>query len=189
MIKSTSEDGEQIKSLEFFSKEYDDLAKFWKQAGDKLNVIEKTLSGLLTEVNKLSSAIDQGQEYSYSYNVKLVGVPELNQRESAYDTTELCIRIFNAIGVDVKTYDIDIAHRVAPRRAAEGRPKPIICKFIRRIAREQVMALRREITKINPSSIGLQEQDSMENAGIFDHLSPRLQSLLTDARKLKESVN
>ena len=29
----------------------------------------------------------------------------------------------------------------------------------------------------------------MENAGIFDHLSPRLQSLLSDARKLKERLN
>ena len=84
-VESTSEDAEQTKSLEYLSKEYDDLAKFQKQVGDKLNAIVKTLSGLLTEVNELSSAIDQAQEYSYSYNVKQVGVLELKQRESAYE--------------------------------------------------------------------------------------------------------
>ena len=49
------------------------------------------------------------------------------------------------------------------------------------------MALRREVTKIIPSSIGLREQDSMESVGIFDHLSPRLQYLMSDARKFKET--
>ncbi|XP_068689659.1 uncharacterized protein [Montipora foliosa] len=157
-VESSSEAAEQMKSLEYLSKEYDDLAKLRKQ------------------------------EYSYSYNVKLVGVPELKQRESAYETSQLCLKIFSAIGEDIKTYDIDIAHRVTPRHAAgaEGRRKPIVCKFTRRLARDQVMALRREVTKIIPSSIGLREQDSMESVGIFDLLSPRLQYLMSDARKFKE---
>ena len=51
------------------------------------------------------------------------------------------------------------------------------------------MALRREVTKIDPTSIGLQESDSMENVGLYDHLSPRLQSLLSDAKKVKERLN
>ena len=58
-------------------------------------------------------------------------------------------------------YDIDLAHRVTPRQAAEGRPKLIVCKFTRRVFREQVMVLGREVTKIDPASIGLQESDSM----------------------------
>lgn len=133
-------------------------------------------------------AFYQVQEYSYSYNVELVGVPELKQRESAYETSQLFLKFFNAIGVDIKTYDINIAHRVTPRHAAGavGRPKPIGCKFTRRLARDQVMALRREVTKIIPSSIGLREQDSMESVGIFNLISPRLRYLLFDARKFKE---
>lgn len=117
-VESTSDDAEQMKSLEYLSKEYDDSAIFRKQDGDKLNATEKTLSGLLTDVNKLSSAIDQVQEYSHSYNVGLVGVPELKQRESAYKTLQLFFKIFSAIGVVIKTYDINIAHRVTPRNAA-----------------------------------------------------------------------
>ena len=51
------------------------------------------------------------------------------------------------------------------------------------------MVLHREVTKIDPTSIGLQESDSMENVGLYDHLSPCLQSLLSDAKKVKERLN
>lgn len=59
-VESTSEDAQQIKSLECLSKEYDDLVIFRKQFGDRLNAIEKTLSGLLTEVNELLSGLLSG---------------------------------------------------------------------------------------------------------------------------------
>lgn len=50
-VESSSEAAEQMKSLEYLSKEYDDLAKFRKRVGDKLNAIEKTLSDLLSSNN------------------------------------------------------------------------------------------------------------------------------------------
>ena len=114
--------------------------------------------------------------------------PSTKQCESAYETSQLCLKNFIAIGVDIKINDIDIAHRVTLGYAAvtEGQPKLILCKFTRRLARDQVMALRREVTKIIPSSIGLREQDSMESVGIFYHLSPQLQYFMSDARKFKE---
>ena len=84
--------------------------------------------------------------------------------------------------MDIKTCDIDIPHRVTLCHAAgaEGRSKPIVCKFTRRIARDQVLAFRREVTKIIPSSIALL------GAKIFDHLSPRFQYLMSDARIFKK---
>ena len=41
--------------------------------------------------------------------------------------------------------DIDIAHRV-PSRQQNGAPKPIICKFVRRLAKASV------IDKVSPKS-------------------------------------
>ena len=58
--------------------------------------------------------------------VKLVGVPEIKPRENASETSQLRLNIFNAIGAEIHPYDIDLAHRVTPRQAAEGRPKPIV---------------------------------------------------------------
>ena len=94
--------------------------------------------------------------------------------------------IFNKIGAEIHPYDLDMAHRVPSRNTSDGRPKPIICKFTRRIARESVMAARREVNRIVPADIGLRESSSLEHAAIYDHLSPRLQSLLSDAKKIKE---
>ena len=176
------------KSLDFLNKEYDDLVKFRKRAEERISAMKKSLAVISSRVNNLAWAIDQAQEYSYSYTVKLVGVPETKPRENASETSQLCLNIFNAIGAEIRPYDIDLAHRVIPRPAAEGRPKPIVCKFTRRLTREQVMALRREVTKIEPVSIGLQESDSVENIGLYDHLSPRLQTFSSDAKKVKAKL-
>ena len=51
------------------------------------------------------------------------------------------------------------------------------------------MTRRREIRNVNPTSIGLQADVSLDQVGIFDHLTPRLQSLLADAKKFKERCN
>ena len=151
-----------------------------------MSLIEKSLERLSSQAEKISSSLDQALEYSYSYHIKLVGVPEVKQRESAGDTLELCMRIFNKSGAEIHPYDLDIAHRVPSRNTSDGRPKPIICKFTWRIARESVMAARREVNSIVPADVGLRESSSLEHAAIYDHLSPRLQSLLSDAKKIKE---
>ena len=159
---------------------------FKKYVNDRMSLIEKSLECLLSQADKISSSLDQALEYSYSYNIKLVGVPEVKQQESAGDTPELCMRIFKKIGAEIHPYDLDIAHRVPSHNTSDGRPKPIICKFTRRIAHESVMAARREVNRIVPADIGLRESSSLQHAAIYDHLSPRLQSLLSDAKKIKE---
>ena len=47
--------------------------------------------------------------HSYSYNVKLFGVPEIKPRENASETSQLCLNTFNAIATCTGThrYDID----------------------------------------------------------------------------------
>ena len=37
-----------------------------------------------------------------SYNLKIVGVPQTNEKETAEETTSLCLKIFKKIGVDVR---------------------------------------------------------------------------------------
>lgn len=66
----------------------------------------------------------------------------------------------------MQPYDIEVAHRITHRNATDSRPKPIVCKFTRRLAREH--ALRREINKIDPSRIGLPENSL--GPGVLDSL-------------------
>ena len=43
--------------------------------------------------------------------------------------------------------------------------------------------------KIDPVSVGLPQETSLQNAAIFDHLTPRLKQLLAHAKKVKEDNN
>ena len=105
---SIGDEAGTTKSLDFLSKEYDVLVKFRKQAEERISVMEKSLAVMSSRVNNLASAIDQAQEYNYSYNDKLVGAPEIKSRENASETSQLCLNIFNAIGAEIHPFDIDL---------------------------------------------------------------------------------
>ena len=88
--------------LENISKELDNLSK---------------LEAISTRVDSLDAAIDDLQKYSFQYNVNIIGFPE-EEHESAETTTQLCLKLFHAIGAKgVTKNDIDIAHRVNSRRS------------------------------------------------------------------------
>ena len=86
---ASASDPDALKSLDFLSKEYDDRNKFRDRALDKISTLEKSLKQSSTEVSKVSMAIDQAQQYSYSYNLKLIDVPELEPLENAFQTSHL----------------------------------------------------------------------------------------------------
>ena len=80
------------------------------------------LSKRLEEIGK---SIELIQRYSYQYNVKIVGLPEIKASESASDTTTLCLSLFQAAGVEISIQDIDIAHRI-PTRNATSSLRPVV---------------------------------------------------------------
>jgi hypothetical protein len=139
--------------------------------------------------DELSDAIDDIQKYSYQYNVKLLGVPECNGRETATTSTELCVRLFNGMGVEVKTHDIDIAHRVPHRNASATGPKPIVCKFVRRVVKDEVIQQRREASKVKPEALGLSSDVSLSDVLVMEHLTPKAQNLLTEAKRFSKQHN
>ena len=142
---------------------------------EKLNELEKTLEGFI--------------DYSYGFNVKLLGLPQLSPTEEAHETSSLCVKLFNAMGaMSVSINDIDIAHRVPTRVAWDG-PKPVICEFTRRLARNAVMAVRREISSVSPTDLGLPADEDLSHTRVVDHLSPKRQQLYTDAKNFKSRYN
>ena len=72
--------------------------------------MDSRLNELSDKVNQISIALDDLLQHSYGFNVKILGVPELDSRESALDTSNLCVKIFNKLGAEVTMYDIDLAH-------------------------------------------------------------------------------
>ena len=89
----------------------------------------------------------------------------MKEKESAEETSSLCVKIFREMGAEVTIHDIDMAHRV-PTREAHGGPKPIVCKFVRR--------LRIESHNLRPANLGFAESVNLSNVRILDHLTSRM---------------
>ena len=77
------------------------------------------------------------------------------EQESPQQTANICLKLFVALEVkNVSLSDIDTVHRV-PSRVASNRPNAIICKFVRRLAKDNVMANRRNVNALSPVDLGL----------------------------------
>ena len=113
----------------------------------------------------------------------------MSQDESSAITSALCERLFKAMGSAVSIQDIDTAHRFPTRNTGNGGPRPIICRFIRRLSKDNVMNQRRNASRVDPSAVGFPEDVSLSAVRIFDHLTPRMQKVLFEAKRFKEQFH
>ena len=126
--------------------------------------------------------------FSFQYNLKIIGVPQVNDKESSEETAELRVKLFFGIGVDVSISDIDIAHRVPQRNTtnSNGRqrrqPNSILCQFTRRLVRDKVLAPRKNAPQLTVHNLELPSSTTIDRISIYSHLTPRLQELLHDAK-------
>ena len=123
------------KSLEFVRAEYEELKGLHVAVKKELKALGEQLNFLSAGGDEMAIEIDNLVQHSYSFNVKLIGVPEIAEtgsKELAIGMKKLCVRIFQAMGCNISINDIDLAHRVPVRNATNG-PKPIICRFVRRL--------------------------------------------------------
>ena len=51
------------------------------------------------------------------------------------------------------------------------------------------MSHRKEISDVTPAAVGLPEGSSLSSARIYDHLSPRMQAVLFQAKKVKGELH
>ena len=130
--KGEAVSSDKAKSVEFISNQHE-LAGFKTHAMKELKSINARVDQISTRCNDIDKCVEAMEEYSYQFNVKIVGMPLKAETESPETTANLCLQLFAALGVkDVLLQDIDIAHRV-PARRAFSRPNAIICKFVRRL--------------------------------------------------------
>ena len=145
---------ERAHSLEFVSSKYDDLVAFKDEAVKQIKQLFTRVAEISILCDRIAKSIDTLEAYSYQFNVKIVGMPATTQNETSDQTVALCLRLFEALGVeDVLLNDIDIAHRV-PSRSASNRPNAIVCKFTQRLAKGKVMAAQRRLENLEASQLG-----------------------------------
>ena len=168
--------------LQFLNKEYDDLGEFRQHAQREIQRLNSSLLEIKSKVHTIGKAIEDLLDYSYQFNVKIIiiGVPEIGSPESAKMTSDLRVALFNRMGAHASLQDIDIAHHVQSHKQ-NGGPKPIICKFVRCLAKYEVMARRQDVCKVDRVTAGF--SDSVR---IFERLTPNQQQIFYEAKKFKD---
>ena len=114
-------------------------------------------------------------------------MPEKGTNESADETSGICEALLREMGADVSINDIDTADRVpgGSNLSHDPRPMAIICKFVRRLARDKVMTKRADANKANPTALGFRDNVSLIAVRVFEHLTPRLHEIPYEANKFK----
>ena len=115
------------------------------------------------------------------------------ESETSQQTADLCLMLFAALGVDqVLLKNIDTAHQV-PSSVASNRANAIICKFVRRFAREKAVAAWGGVSNLNAEDLGFSDKADVSlishiklqraqnaaarficNVSRFDHITPSL---------------
>lgn len=89
------------------------------------------------------SAINDLQQYSRRWNLRVYRVPEAEGEKDDACTKKLC-RIFSEdVGIPTTPTDIEVAHR-AGKRSSE-KPRPILVRFFDRKKRDAILGNRRKL--------------------------------------------
>ena len=63
-------------SLQFLSSKYDSLSSSEAEVKSELNKLRTRLAEISSKADRVGDALDQVHDYSYLYNIKIVGLPE-----------------------------------------------------------------------------------------------------------------
>ena len=116
-------------------------------------------------------------------------MPMAAEREHPKQTSNLCLQLFPALGVEgVSIQDFDTVHQVLSMKPS-NRPNAIVRKFVRRLAKDQVMVARKKGGGLKGEELGFAADINVKYLSyIYDHLTPRLQALYYEAKKVKEAI-
>lgn len=131
--------------------------------------LSKKLSDVLTTVNSVSEALGAVQQYSYHCTLwKLLASRRLTRRN--LQRIQLISFMSQTLFVSghwrymFRRY----RHRVPGRtRAAENKPEPIICDFVRRLVNEKVMAANRTTRRLSAADLCALPLNVLESTTIW----------------------
>lgn len=89
---------------------------------------------------------DELEQHGRANSVRLYGVPDTDKRESHNATVDHIVDICcDKLGLNIAQYDIDIAHRLGVFDPTGKKPRGIICKFVRRTDKIDLLKAKSKI--------------------------------------------
>ena len=93
-------DPETTKTLQFVSGENDDLTGFCNAAKKDPAAFKQRLESLSVQVSEMVGGLDSLARYSYSFNVNLLGIPEIDREGDMSHCREITEVDLTAVGLD-----------------------------------------------------------------------------------------
>ncbi|KAK5642794.1 hypothetical protein RI129_008961 [Pyrocoelia pectoralis] len=144
------------------------------------DVITKNIH-LEREVGALKMQLDSVDQYNRRNTIEIHGIPCLKHE----DVRDLILQVGNALGVTIERNCIDACHRLGLQKLHHP-PPGIICKFLQRHLKEEMIHRRKVKRNLTTLDIGM---TSGAPIYINESLTPFRRQLLAKARAFKKVEN
>lgn len=134
-----------------------------------------------TQLKILNEKSNNLEQYTRRNSVRVYGITD-KKNETPDETAIRVIKLAkDKLNISLQQTDIDVAHRMG-RHNNDGN-RPIICKFVRRYVKTEVMKVRR---KLKGSAIVIREDLTHENAKLLENTSAhdKVQAAWSDEGKI-----
>ena len=82
-----------VRAVQFLSDSYDTIVQSKTTMDEHFGIFALRLDLLASNIDEISKAVVEMLHYSYQYNLKIVGVPQVKEDELAQDTPKLCLKL------------------------------------------------------------------------------------------------
>uniref|UniRef100_A0A1Y1LGC7 FP protein C-terminal domain-containing protein n=1 Tax=Photinus pyralis TaxID=7054 RepID=A0A1Y1LGC7_PHOPY len=181
----SSREEEMIKSLNACHEKLDlnslELTKINLRLDAYSELLEKLKNenqNLRKELTSCALEIDKLEQYTRRNTIEIHGIPYVNGE----DTYVLVQQVATALSVPVSKNAIDICHRL---RTQAHKPSPILCKFVNRYVKEEIIARRKVKRNLSTSDIGMTSGDTIY---VNENLTSCRRKLLFRARQTQKEI-
>lgn len=114
---------------------------------------------LSQECQENNSSLNDLEQHGRANSIRITGLEDQNPNESIEDTVSLIVKLCTTkLGINLDPNEIDTAHRLGVHKT--GKTRAIICKFVRRRSKFQVIKNR---PKLKKSGIVITEDITRKN--------------------------
>lgn len=166
-------------SIEFISKNYEDLNKKTQEIDARVVFLEKKLDetqNSLRQVSSLEAKIDTMEQQARCCNVEICNIPE----KKGENLNTILEDIASAIKLPIAQHDLVSVHRVPQATPNSTRPKNVIVKFCNRLARDNFITAARRTKGLTTTDLNVSGRP--QKVYINEHLTLRNKILFREAR-------
>lgn len=168
------------KSMQFHSDDQDELKKrieLYSKEVESINNINKELSEIKMQNEKLKSEINQREQRDRLLNIEIVGVPEYKEE----DLYGILMQLGKHTSIDITRDDIIHINRVSPLSRLQGRPKNIVAKLRTRQLKDNLISRSK---KCRLTSADLRLPGGVTPVFVNEHLTTYNKNLLKKTKEL-----